>query len=233
MKKSTKRFILAPLFLLTMLLFTGCSKAQDEIMIMLVKGDLDAMYLNQYDDKYLNMCDMTKEEGEQWYKEGIGYDADYFSYYWGISDDATVSYSDLDKSLQDSIYNICDTISKKSKYEVKSAAQQDDGSYSVKVVLEPIDVMQQANELYETYEPLLAFFDKYENVDYETISDEDYLALCNEYGFLIVDMMNEVLPNLGYLEEKSMNIQIEMVDELWTTNEDDLATFHEYNIVYP
>ena len=55
MKKSTKRFILAPLFLLTMLLFTGCSKAQDEIMIMLVKGDLDAMYLNQYDDKYLNM----------------------------------------------------------------------------------------------------------------------------------------------------------------------------------
>ena len=232
MKKITK-LVLLMVSILCIGILSGCSDPQDELMILMVKGDLDAMYLNQFDEAYLNMCDMTKEEGEQWYAEGIEYDADYFAYYWGISDDSCVYYDDLEQGLKDAIYKICDTISKQAKYEVKSAAQQDDGSYSVKVVLEPMDIMQQANELYETYEPLLAFWEENENVNYEAISDEEYLALCNAYGYLIVDMVNEVLPNLGYLEEKSLNIQVELIDELWTTNEDDLANFRHHNIVYP
>ena len=73
MKKMTKLILLmVSIFCIGML--SGCSDPQDELMILMVKGDLDAMYLNQFDEAYLNMCDMTKEEGEQWYAEGIEYD---------------------------------------------------------------------------------------------------------------------------------------------------------------
>ena len=144
-----------------------------------------------------------------------------------------MTYADLDKKLQEEIYHICDTISKKTKFDVKSAVKQDEESYSVKVIVETIDVMEKANVLYDKYEPLNAFWERTENVDYMTIPAEEYLAYRNEYGFIMVDLMKEVLPNLGYSDQKSLNIQVELIDDYWTTNEDDLATFYEYHLSYP
>ena len=216
-----------------MFCFTGCNDVETQLMMDMVKGDLKALYLNECDDTYLEMCDMTREEINALYEDGIKSEAEYFCYYWGIIDDGEVTYSDLDETLQKEIYTICDSISKETKFKVKSAARQDEESYSVKVVVSPIDVMEKANILYEDYEPLNAFWDKTEDVDYMTIPAEEYLALRNEYGFIMVDMIKEVLPDLGYLEEKSLNIQVELVDDYWMTNEDDLATFYEYHLSYP
>lgn len=233
MKNRFKNIFRAVLLFLFLLCLTGCNDMDSHLMIDMVKGDLTALYLNEYDETYLNLCDMTKEEGEALYKEGIQYDAEYFCYYWGIIDDGEVTYADLDKKLQEEIYHICDTISKKTKFDVKSAVKQDEESYSVKVIVETIDVMEKANVLYDKYEPLNAFWERTENVDYMTIPAEEYLAYRNEYGFIMVDLMKEVLPNLGYSDQKSLNIQVELIDDFWTTNEDDLATFYEYHLSYP
>ena len=233
MKHIVKSILCTVLLLSLLISITGCNDVQDQLMIDMVKGDLTALYLNEYDDTYLSLCDMTREEGEKLYEEGIQYDAEYFAYYWGIIDDGEVTYADLDEQLQKEIYDICDTISKKTKFKVKSAAKQDEKSYSVKVIVETIDVMEKANVLYEDYEPLNEFWKKTEDVDYMTIPAEEYLALRNEYGFIMVDIMKEVLPDLGYSDEKSLNIQVELIDDYWTTNEDDLATFYEYHLSYP
>lgn len=233
MKKGKKTILLTVLCICMAALFTGCSKVQTEAMTSLVKWDLDSVYLNQHDEKYLEMCGLTKEEAEENYVLGVEYEASFFAYYWGITDEVNVTYTDLEEELQNSIYEICDTLSKSAKYEVKSSAKQEDGTYSVKVTVEPIDVMERAYGLYDSDEAVNAFFAKTENVDYETISDEEYLALCNEYGYIIVDLVKGLIPDLGYLEAKSLNIQVEEIDNLWTLNEDDMASFNEYYISYP
>lgn len=232
MKKATKTaaFLLAGTCLVSTL--SGCNKVADEIITSMVQWTIDSVYLNKHDETYLTLSDTTLEEAEATYKEGIGYDADNFAYYWGITDDY-VAYADLDAELQDAIYNICDTVSKSSKYEIVSAAAQDDGSYAVKVVVEPIDLMEQINEKYETYAPLNDFFARTESLDYEAMSDEEYLAICNEYGYILVDLAEETLPNLGYLESKSLTIQMELIDDLWTMNEDDFSNFSTYVVSYP
>ena len=233
MKKCTKTRLLLFLTIMMLFLFSGCKNVESQLMIDMVKGDLNALYLNECDDAYLKLCDMTKEDINELYEDGIKSEAEYFCYYWGIIDDGEVTYTDLDENLQKEIYEICDTISKKTKFKVKSAVQQDQESYSVKVIVSPMDVMEKANILYDSYEPLNEFWAKTENVDYMTIPSEEYLALRNEYGFIMVEIIKEVLPELGYMDDKSLNIQVELVDEYWTTNEDDLATFYEYHLSYP
>lgn len=214
---------------------TGCSKVADEIVTSIVQWNLDSIYLNQHNETFLGLVGSTKEQAEQDYLTGIEYEADFFAYYWGITDDMTITYADLDEDLQNKIVELYQNISSKAKYEVQSAVAQDDSSYAVKVVIEPIDIMEQANEIYMngTYEPLNAYMEKYADADFENMSDEEYLAINNEYGYLIVDMVEELLPNLGYMEAKSQSIQMESIDDVWSINEDDLATFNEYVVYYP
>lgn len=214
---------------------TGCTKVVDEIVTSLVKWNLDPTYLNQHDETFLKMYDMTKEEAEADYLTGIGYDAENFAYYWGITDGEVINFADLEEDLQEEIINICKTISENVKYEVQSATVQDGSCYAVKVVVEPIDIMDQAETILmeETYEPINDFWEKYETMDAESFTDDVYFTFVNEYGYLIVDLMEELLPNLGYMDEKSMIIQLEEVDDMWEFNEDDMATFNEYVVYYP
>ncbi len=213
----------------------GCSKVADELVTSLVQWNLDSIYLNQHNEKWLKLIDSTPEQAEENYLIGIGYDADLFAYYWGITDDTYIYFEDLDADLQNEIVELCKSISDKASYEVQSATAQDDSSYAVKVTVQPIDIMQQANDIFtnETYEPLNAFTAKYADTDFTTISDEEYFAINNEYGYIIVDMIEELLPNAGYMEEKSMIIQMESDEAGWGMNEDDLATFNEYVVYYP
>lgn len=214
---------------------TGCTKMVDELVTSMVKWNLDSAYLNQHDETYLKMYGITKEEAEEDYLTGISYDVENFAYYWGIIDGVTVNVSDLNEDLQNDLTELCKNISEKAKYEVQSATVQDSSCYAVKVEVEPIDIIEQANTIYmeETYEPLTTFWAKYETTDMETISDDEYLSICNEYGAIIVDMVEELLPNLGYMETKSQIIQLEEVNDSWEFNEDDLATFNSYVIYYP
>lgn len=234
MNKRKQRIVLI-FVLIGMLLFSGCSNnSEDHSFILdMIRGDLNGLYLNEWDDNYLNLCDMTKEEGEKLYAEGIRAEAEFFSYYWGIIDDGEVMFEDLDEKLQEEIYAICDTISKKTKFEVKSAKKENEESYLVKVTVEPIDIMEKADVLYETYGPLNDFWERTKDVDYMTIPLEEYVALRNEYGFIMVEIMKQVLPELGYQKEKSLEIHVEMKDGYWTTKEEDLAVFYEYHLTYP
>lgn len=217
---------------------TGCQileKAVDEVVTSLVKWDLNSTYLNQHDENYLQLCGITKEEAEASYWEGIGYDVENFCYYWGIIDGEYVTVADLDTELHNRLSEMCSSISQKVKYDVQSASIQDDSSYSVKVVVEPIDIMEQAGILYdsETYEPLNDFWAKSETLDFETMTDEEYIAYCNEYGYIMVEMVEELLPKLGYMEEKSMLIQVTEENDVWELNEDDLGNFYNNVVYYP
>lgn len=139
---------------------SACGNAEESIMLTLVKGNIAEIYLGKSDATYLKLVESTEEESTQAYLENMLYQAEYFAMYWGIFEtEYDESFDDLDENLQNEIIELMKEIYGKSKYEVQSAVKQDDNTYAVKVVIEPIDIMEKASEIYlsETYEPLNAF----------------------------------------------------------------------------
>lgn len=215
----------------------ACGGISTEDVTTLVQGNINEIYLGQYDADFLEMVDTTEEEAEQAYLEGLEVEAEYFAYYWGILDSSLGEvYTDLDESLRNDIVELYKEIYRQSKFSVESAAKQDDGSYAVKVLVEPIDIMEQAEALYmnDEYEPLNEFWSKHMETDFSAMTDEEYLAYTHEYGEVIVGLVRDQLPNLGYMDQKSQSIQVEPnADGILCINEDDWSIFDSYVIYYP
>ena len=233
--------IVAVLILAVLACTASCGLLPDlqgeETVTLLVQGNLDALYLRKYDDEYLNLVGSNEEDQEAVYMEGIQSDAEYFAWYWGIIDiDAGEKITDLDEKLRQNIIDLCIQISGQAKYEVQPAAKMKKGSYTVKVLVSPNTIMEVAYEMYEngTYEPLNIFAEKSANVEWEKITEEEYWALSNEYGQIIVDMVKSLLPNVSYGAPKSMVIQVDENEEgKLQMNEDDMVTFNSYVVTYP
>lgn len=236
MRKFTKNVLLILITLCMSISLTACSNNNEEMVIKLVKGNIASVYLGETDQEYLDLVGETKAENEKIYLDGMRVEAEYFSIYWGIIDSSYgESYDDLSSDLKSSIAELYKEIYSHTKYEVKSAAKQDNESYSVKVLVEPINIMELASDVYESgeYEPLNVFWTKYAETDFSTMTDEEYMNYTNEYGKVIVQLVKDQLPNLGYLEQKSQSIQVELVDDAWQINGDDFNIFDSYVIFYP
>ena len=237
MKRMMRR-VLAVLLVIGMLAtLMGCALlSSDENRVTdLVQGNLDHVYLGKYEPKYLLLVELNEEEAETQYQMGLAYEAEYFAYYWGILGE-NETFDELDADLQQSIIDLYDEIYGYSSYDVEKAVRQSDGSYTVKVRIRPIDIMEQAMTLYEngTYLPLEVYFAKAAELDGDQLADETYWSLTNEYGHIIVEMVRSLLPELGYGEQKSQVIQVdETEDGYLQINEDDFAIFDEYVIYYP
>ncbi len=233
---------IAVVLVLSMLMcVTSCGLLPTSIgettVTLLVRGNLDALYLGEFDDDYLELVDSNEQEEQEFYMEGITMDAEYFAWYWGIIDiDADESFDDLDEKLQQNIIDLYIKISDQVKYEVEPAAKQKDGSYTVKVLITPVMIMEQACEVYDkgSYKPLEDYLQKSQNADWGNMSSKEYWAMTNEYGQIIVDMVSSLLPELSYGEQKSMVMQVdEDEDGYLQMNEDDLGVFDSYVIMYP
>lgn len=232
-----KKCVLAASLILAMSFgLTACGNSGTEQATALVQGNLDEIYLGRVTEDYLKLIDGTKEESAQAYLDGLEVEAEYFVNYWGIVEsDYGETYANLDEDFQNEVIEMYKEIYSYSKYEVQEAVKQDDDSYSVKVIISPIDIMEQAEDLYlnDEYEPLNAFWTKYAEYDFSTMSDEDYMAYTHEYGRVIVQMMYDLLPNIGYMDEKSMVLQVETIDGVMSINDDDFGIFDSYVISYP
>ena len=238
MKNFKKHVLLLTSALCSVFCLTACGGGYtEEDCIAQVTGNIDEIYLGVFDKDYLESVELTEAEAKQYYLDGIEVEAEYFANYWGIVvADYGETYADLDQDLQMEIIELYKEIYNHTKYEVVSAAKQHDGSFSVKVTVDPIDIMQTAYDLYMNngYEPLNAFWEKYENVDFTTMTDEEYLAYTNEYGHIIVSLISDQLSDLGYMDQKSLVLQVAEDDEGYMTiNEDDWYIFDSYIIYYP
>ena len=223
------------------LLLTACMALSlsacggEEDITALVQGNINEIYLGKFDEEHLKQTGITQEEAQQAYLDGLEVEAEFFTYYWAIAD-STISYDQLDEGLRQDIVALYKEIYSHTKFEVRPAVKQSDGSYTVQVLVDPIDVMQRASDLYDSdgYQPLNDFWAKYAQVDLADLSDEEYRALVNGYGSLVVQLVQDQLEDLGYLEQKSLSMQVQDDGSgTLSINEDDWATFDEYVIFYP
>ena len=229
-----RRWAALALALCIALTLTACWGGEKDVTA-LVQGNIDEIYLGKFDEDYLKLVGISQEEAQQAYLDGLEVEAEFFANYWAISD-TSITYDQLDEGLRQDIVDLYKEIYSHTKFEVKPAVKQSDGSYTVQVLVDPIDIMQLATDVYDSgsYQPLEDFWAKYGQVDLSAMSEEEYLALSNEYGALVVQLVEEQLDNLGYLDQKSLSLQIQDNGSgVVTINQDDWGTFDDYVIYYP
>jgi len=210
-------------------------------MRTLVQGNIDAIYKGKASQEYLDIIDSTPEHEKEAYLAGLETEAEFFCYYFNIVDSSYgETYDDVKEETKARIVDMYKQIYDKSKYETKESVKQSDGSYTVQLTLEPIDIM---NQVYEalvngTYEPYEEFMEKHKDVDTASMSDaefDEFLEEYNEeYANLLIDCVLSFLPNLGYMDAKTMSIQVqEDSDGYFSINDDDWNKIDDYMIYYP
>ena len=120
---------------------------------------------------------------------------------------------------------------KSAKYEIVSAAQQEDGSFSVKVTVYPIDIAQTVSETLN--DATKEFYKKYPQNEVNTMGEKEYAEMGEEWARMILDLYQEALKEIGNMTERSVSVQIEQDSEgLYTINSEDFARLDALIIDY-
>jgi hypothetical protein len=188
-----------------------------------VDGMIKALYLGQYEQSYLDLVGIDEDEAKADYDDSIETEVEYFLYRYDI-DYPTDELEDELKELYKQIYSY-------TKYEVVSAAQQEDGSFSVKVNVEPINICQLAESAWDkTMEP---FFDKYSSDDLNAMTDAEFEEVDQEWARLIVDLYWDKMEEIGNEDVRSISLTLEKDGEgYYSLNEDDFYRLDDMLIDY-
>lgn len=188
-----------------------------------VDGLIKENYMGIADEAYLELVNIHAEDVEALYDSTLDLDAEYFFFMYDI-DHPTDELREEVRELYREIY-------KHTKYEIVSAAEQEDGSFSVKLNVSPIDIAQTVNEAKN--DATEKFYEKYPQTTVNAMRDKDYEKMEAEWAELIMELYQNALKEIGNMTEKSISVQIEQNDEgLYTINSDDFARLDALIIDY-
>jgi len=222
MKNTFKRGVALCLTLVLALALTACGGGFDAAD--LVQGNLDEIYTGQASDAYLKIVDTTAEEVQQTYLDGLEVEAEVFAYYFDIEN--------MTDEIKAEIIDLYKDIYAQAKYTVGESSKLDDSTYAVKVTVSPLDIFHLVDEDFD--DALQPFYDKYADVDLDAMSDEEYAAFDKEWAEDIIALCREKLPEMGYLEDRALAIQVELDDDdYWVMSGDDFDNLDEIVIDYP
>lgn len=224
--KRTKPLLALALAAVMALSLAGCGTLMTDSVGALVQGNLDELYLGQYNEDFLQLVDITEAEAEQNYLDGLDVEAQFFAQYFlieNLTDDIKAEIVDLYKEIYSH-----------SRYEVGEATEVDEDTYGVPVTIYPIDIMQSLYE--EAGAALDSFNASYSDEEIASIqSDTDAFAEYDAaWAELIIGMCRDELSALGYMEPEEMVIQVTRgSDGLWTIADNDFQRIDAAIIYYP
>ena len=178
-----------------------------------VEGLLKETYLGEFDEGYMTLVGITEEEAQATYENSLDVESNNFYYFYDIEYPA--------EEFHEKMMDLYKRIYAHAKFEVVSAAEQDDGSFSVKLSIEPINIVQLAEARFEdTMQP---FYDKYPADVQQAmdVGDEKYVAMDQEYAQMILDLYESVMPEIGNEEAQSLSVQIEKGEDGYYSLTDD------------
>ena len=188
-----------------------------------VEGLLKETYLGEFDEGYMTLVGITEEEAQATYENSLDVESNNFYYFYDIEYPA--------EEFHEKMMDLYKRIYAHAKFEVVSAAAQDDGSFSVKLSIEPINIVQLAEAKFE--EAMQPFYDKYPMEVQQAMSDAEYEAMDQEYAQMILDLYESVMPEIGNEEAQSLVVQIEMDAEgYYSLNDPDFGRIDELIINY-
>ena len=176
-----------------------------------VEGLLKETYLGEFDEGYMTLVGITEEEAQATYENSLDVGSNNFYYFYDIEYPA--------EEFHEKMMDLYKRIYAHAKFEVVSAAEQDDGSFSVKLSIEPINIVQLAEAKFE--EAMQPFYDKYPMEVQQAMSDAEYEAMDQEYAQMILDLYESVMPEIGNEEAQSLSVQIEKGEDGYYSLTDD------------
>lgn len=182
----------------------GCSS--DESVKTYMQALLDASYKND-STVFVEMGLGTAEEAQALYEQGINNGVSVFCSKIGASEEYKDEFRDTYMTLLSKV-----------RYTIEEAEKQKDGSYIVTLAYEKMKVFKPAQEMYQ--ENATAMLDEWAKSSGDMPSEEE---MTKEITLEFKKSMDAVLADVQYEEPASIKIRIELSNNIYTPNADDIA----------
>lgn len=199
---------------------TACGGGFDPAALL--KGNLDVIYLGQCDDSHLKSVNLTREEAQEYYEDGILVEAEYFAAYFDCE------YDSLSEATQQRIIDMYKQIYTHSKYEIGEVSKNGE-TYLVSLTVYPIDIMSKfVNEDYETF--YAGMETRYNNGEFDAMTDEEF---DEAWIVAVLDVIEPRLTNIGNLDPETISVQITKdTDGYYAITDNDMQRIDELIIKY-
>lgn len=219
MMKKTRLAALCGVLLLGLLTLSACGGFDAKA---LVQGNLDVIYLGTYDQDYLDMVEITEEEAEASYNEGIENEATFFCDYFDVDWDM------LTTDGQQEILDMYKQIYQHSKYEVGEVTRNSD-TYLVELTIYPIDIIQKFTDEDSDF-----FLDSWQHRldtgEFDLYTDEEFEQA---WSHEIVTLISARLDKIGYLDPETISVQIAQDDDgYYVITDNDFKRIDDLMIAY-
>lgn len=206
MKKSVRKMSVLLVCVMVVSLFSGCAKFDPSAY---VKALLDNAYLND-STAFVEQKIGTAEEAAALYEEGI--DAEMSGLIEGF---------DISEELQAEFRDFFESVFSQVKYTVGDAEKISNEEYVVTVTYEQLNVFETTMSLYETATTdYIAEITEKATAGEEVPSDEE---MYEEIVRLLLDSFEEAMASATYDEAATATVKVELINNVWTANENDLA----------
>ncbi len=206
MRKGMKRVLIVGLVVAVMMTFAGCKKKEFDAAGY-VKATLDMTMKGETED-YIKFVGCSKEEALKDYEDTLDEAVEQFGEF-GVNEEALEEFRQFSIDLYKAV-----------KYEVKEAQKEKDGSYTVKVETEKMNVfagaMEKFEEAAESYveEAVAAALEGGEQLTDEKMAQDLYGK--------VIELFKESLANATYQEPTTVEVKVSQDDDgVWEIPEKD------------
>lgn len=202
MEKYLKRILFLLVGVLMAGSLMGCTS--DKAVKTYLQALLDASYKND-SSAFVDMKLGKAEEAQALYEQGIDTGVSVFCSRMGVSDDYKEEFRQIYMEMLGKV-----------RYTVDTAEKQSDGSYVVSVSYEKMRIFEPALLMYQ--EKVAALGDEWEKNDSFPSEEDIVKRVILEFK----ESMETILSDVTYDAAASINIRIELENNVYTPNADDI-----------
>lgn len=230
MKHAFRRLLCLLLSAAALLSLAACTSPLEEklweiLTPTLVQGDLDALYLGEFNENYLDLTGASEEDCQSAYEQNLSLSADIFARCFGITN--------LTDDLRSEVEDLYREIYARAHYSVVGAVQIDETHYTVTVNVEPMDFF---TPVLDGFDDAMAGFRArwIDYVDVSRMTDEQYAAFELDWAQSVLAWCRRNLDGITYLPVQTVEISVTQDgDGLWSTDADSMQAFDEAVLYYP
>lgn len=204
-KKLLKRMVAGTLSLCLLGALTACGGGLTEKDAeTYIKGHLDAYYLGTYTQEYIELVeDMTEDDAKEMHRDNVEWEAEYLLQEFMEVDYPTDEMAQRAEELIEEVYS-------KAQYKVGSGSKTKDGDFVVEVAVSPIEVMSLLTK--DDFSSAL------EESGFNAAETEEAAAAADAvYGMLMLDKLEELMPQLTYGEDQIIMLQLKADEDGYYT----------------
>ena len=217
--KMTKRIFTLALAAGMALSLTACRTdgLSTDDALKCIQVEMDTTYKGDFKGFVEFYSNVDTDDAKEQYDANIEGETSYFFSIAGCVDPedqrSVVEPSEMQTVRAEKLY---EQIYAKSDYTVASASKQDDGTFSVKVNIKPINILTLVMDNMESH--FADFTAKYDALDLDSMSDEEFLnwyrtVYAPDYYDTLLDLLEAQIPNIGYEDERSIVIQVQQSED--------------------